>query len=286
MGTFVRVIEAGSLSAAARQLRLSPAAVSRQLAALEEEVGTALVARTTRKLAPTPSGVAYYERCLRVLREVDEAQAFARTRGLAGALRVSVPVTFGLASVVPRIRALATRHPKLRLDVRLEDRIIDLALEGVDVAIRVGVEPPLSTDLVAQPLFAWRRELVASPSYLARRGVPKTPAALAKHDALSHVMEASAETWTLHREGQRVRVRVTVRCSSNGGHVLRDLAVDGAGIAMLPRWFVQDELAANRLRLVLGGWGSETVRAYALYRTLHRSESNVRALIEHLRASY
>ena len=284
MATFVRVLEAGSLSSAARQLRISAAAVSRQIAALEREVGAALLVRTTRRMSVTAAGQRYYERCVRILHEVADAQTIGRG-GVQGALTISAPVTFGLASVVPRVRALTARHPGLRLDLRLEDRVIDLALEGVDVAIRVATMPPLSTELVAHPLWTWARRLFASPGYLRRRGEPKSPAALAKHDALLHAVDAT-ETWNLVNGEHTARIRMNVRCSSNAGHVLRDLAIDGAGIAMLPPWFVTEELAAHKLRGVLPGWGSEPSVVHALYRTRHRNEQRVRIVIDHLRQSY
>lgn len=286
MSTYVRIIEAGKLATAAKQLRISPAAVSRQLTALEEEVGTQLVARTTRSLTVTPDGKNYYERCLRILREVSDAQAIGQRKGLAGALKVSAPVTFGLASIVPLLRQLAGKHPLLRLDVRLEDRVIDLVLEGVDVAIRVANAPPVSTEIVAHRLYRWNRILVASPAYLKRHGVPRSPAALARHDALSHTLDVIAETWHLVHGEQRERVGIQVRCSSNAGHVLRDLAIDGAGVAMLPAWFVANELESDQLRIVLPGWGSEPVEVHALYRAAHRNEQRVRVLIDHLRAAY
>lgn len=286
MSTYVRVVEAGNLSAAAKQLGLSAAAVSRQLTTLEDEVGAQLVARTTRSMTVTPSGRSYYERCLRILRDVEDAQAIGRATGLEGALKISAPVTFGLASVVPRLRALASRQPSLRLDIRLDDRLIDLVLEGVDVAIRVASEPPISHEIVAHRIYAWRRILVASPAYLKRHGVPKTPAALARHEALSHTIDVAAQTWQLVNGAYSERVDVGVRCSSNAGHVLRDLAIDGAGIAMLPPWFVADDLANKRLRVILPGWGSELIAAHAIYRSMHRNEQRVRVLIEHLRASY
>jgi DNA-binding transcriptional LysR family regulator len=146
--------------------------------------------------------------------------------------------------------------------------------------------PPLSTEIVAHRLVSWQRVLVASPAYLKRRGEPRTPAALAKHDALSHAIDAAAEAWNLVNGDQTARVRLHVRCSSNAGHMLRDLAIDGAGIAILPPWFVTDELASHRLRVVLPGWGSEHVQVHALYRTPHRNDPRVRTLVEHLRASY
>src|SRR5580693_6004566 len=135
MATYVRVVEAGSFTAAARQIRISSAAVSRQVAVLETELRVTLLARSTRRMAITPAGRRYYERCLRVLREVDDAQAVGRGEGIEGPLQITAPVTFGLDRVAPHMHALMVKHPGLRIDLRLEDRLIDLALEGVDVAI-------------------------------------------------------------------------------------------------------------------------------------------------------
>lgn len=128
----------------------------------------------------------------------------------------------------------------------------------------------MSTEQVAHRLCTWRRLLVASPTYLRRRGEPHTPAALARHDALSHATDAAAESWPLARGDERARVRVSVRCATNAATVLRDLAVDGAGIAVMPPWFVADELRAGRLHVVLPGWGSEPIAAHAIYRARHR----------------
>ncbi len=286
MATFVRVVEAGSLSAAAKQLRVSPAAVSRQLATLEELVGAALISRTTRRMQVTPAGQAYYERCVKILRDVEDAQAIAAPTD-RGALRLSAPVTFGLASVVPKLRPFAIAHPKLRLDLYLEDRVIDLVLEGVDVAIRVATLPPVSTEIIAQRLYEFRRVLVASPAYLKKRGRPRTPAALAKHCTLTHVVDGARDTWNLvGPNGETVRVPLEVRASSNAGHVLRDLACDGGGIALLPRWFVADDVESKRLEILLPGWSNHPVQVHALFRTHLRGDPRVKLLLDHLRTSY
>lgn len=286
MATYVRVVEWGRIAAAARHLRVSPASVSKQLALLEDRVGVPLIARTTRTLTVTPQGKAYYERCLRILRDVEDAQAIGRPGALDGIVRVSVPVTFGLASTLPILRDVLARRPELRLDLRIEDRLVDLTLEGIDLAIRVASGPPLTVDVIAHPLFRWRRVLVASPGYLKKRGTPRTPADLARHAILSHAIDYAGETWTLVNGERSERVRIDVRCSSNAGHALRDLALDGAGIAMLPPWFVRDERAARKLALVLPGWGSPMIEVHALYRAQHRNEPRIRALVDELRAAY
>lgn len=283
MATYVRVVEAGSLSAAAKQLRISTAATSRQLAVLERELGASLLLRSTRRMSITPLGQRYYERCLRILREVDAAQAIGRGAGLDGLLRINAPVTFGLAWLVPRMHDLLVKHAALRVDLRLEDRFVDLALEGVDVAIRVGRAPPESTDVIAHKLLEFDRVVVASPAYLAQHGEPKTPAALAAHAALAHAGDTDHWAFTSGR-GKTARVALRVAFRSNALHALRELAVRGAGVTVLPRWFARDEIARGELRVVLSAWQSGPVAVHALHRTAQRGESRVRALIDHLRA--
>ncbi|XYH93170.1 substrate binding domain-containing protein [Sorangium sp. So ce1128] len=184
------------------------------------------------------------------------------------------------------LQPLVAKHPALRLDVRLEDRLVDLVLEDVDVAIRVAAKPPLSTEIVAQPLSRWSRVVVASPGYVRRRGEPKTPAALAAHEALSPLRDAATEVWPLLDGASAARVRMKVRCSSNAGHVLRELALEGLGVALLPQWFVAADLQSNKLQRLLPSWQSEPVVVHALYRASHRKERRIRLLVDHLRAAY
>ena len=284
MATFVRVVEAGSLSAAARQLRLSPAAVSRQVTGIEDELGVSLLARTTRKLAVTPMGRRYYERCLRILRDVDDAQAVGRGGAVDGPLQVTAPVTFGLARVTPHMQSLMRKHPQLRLDLRLEDRLIDLALEGVDVAIRVGMPLPVSTELIAQSLSSFQRVLVAAPRYVKRAGEPRTPEALAKHATLGY--SGASGGWWLTDGEREVRIQHTPQFRCNALHAIRELAVGGVGLALLPDWLVRAELDRGELKRVLPSWAGETVSVNAIYRLEHRGAPRVKALIEHLRAEY
>ena len=284
MATYVRVLEAGSFSAAARQLRISPAAVSRQIATLEADLKVPLVLRSTRKMAVTPAGRRYYERCLRILREVEEAQAIGGTE-IEGILRVNAPVTFGLACVLPTLHALLRKHPGLRLDLRLEDRFADLVLEGFDVAIRVGSAPPESTQLVAHRLVSYRRVLVAAPAYLKRRGEPKTAEALARHDGLTYATGDAADSWTLAGDGREVQVPMNVAFRSNALHAVRALALEGLGIAFLPEWFVAVAVERRALRVLLPEWRSLPVEVHAIHRTEHRGAPRVRALVDHLRAA-
>jgi DNA-binding transcriptional LysR family regulator len=286
MATYVRVVEAGSFSAAARQLRISSAAVSRQISTLEHALRVSLLRRTTRRMSITPAGRSYYERCLRILREVDEAQALGRSGAMEGSLSVSAPVTFGLACIVPELPSFMSAHGGMRVELRLEDRLVELALEGVDVAVRVGGAPPDSTDVVAHELMSFRRVLVAAPAYLKAHGEPRTPEELAKHDALAYSSGDARDSWTLVDREREARVAPKAVFRGNAPAALRALAVDGTGIALLPAWLVDEDLEQRALRRVLPGWETEPVAVRALHRREHRGAARVRALVEHLRTAY
>ncbi len=239
MATFTRVVESGGLSSAAKQLGVSSAAVSRRIAALEADLGTQLLARTTRRVVVTPAGLRYYERCLRIQRDVADAHSMSLGEAGDAILQVSAPVTFGMARVVPQMGSLIAKHPGLRVGLRLEDRAVDLVVDGVDVAIRMGGAMPNTGDIVGHTLCSLRRILVASPRYLKRRGTPATVEALAKHDALAHEFGDRGDAFALVSDRREVRVGVHAVFRTNTLHALRDLALLGIGLALLPDWFVK-----------------------------------------------
>lgn len=288
METFVRVVEMGSLSGAARRTGQSLAAVSRQLAALEAELGGALVVRTTRKLSITEAGRAFHERSLRVLAEVDAARHVVRgDRAMRGRLVVSAPVSLGIQRA-ELFLALTTAHPSLTIDLRLEDRIVDLVAEGIDVAIRVGVAPPDTGTYVAHTLGPVRRVLVASPRWLARHGRPRHPSTLASHPALLHLPAGGdGDTWALRSEGgedARIPMRGTLR--SNALVVLRDLAIAGHGVAMVADFLATEALASGALERVLPTWEGPRATAYAVHPAVLRGSAKMRALVEHVRRAW
>jgi DNA-binding transcriptional LysR family regulator len=285
MTTFVRIVDAGSLAAAARQLRLSPAAVSRQLSALETQIGVPLLLRSTRHLAVTDVGREYYGRCLRILREVDDAQTLARTgQDTAGLLRVSAPVTFGLARIAPLLPGLLAAHRALRIDLRLEDRIIDLVGDGVDVAIRTGIAPPDSDALVAHVLQRYGRVVVGSPAYLQRAGEPTEPEALARHQLLQHLPGGGTlGRWSFEREGRQADVVAEATLRSNALAAIQQAAIAGAGLALLPDWLVGDAVAAGHLRVILRDWRTAPVTVFALHRAELRGAARVRTFVEWIR---
>jgi DNA-binding transcriptional LysR family regulator len=282
--TFARIVEAKSLSAAARSLGLSLPAVSRQLRALEEELGASLVIRSTRRLSLTDRGRALYEAALRIQREVEEARERVRPGAdVRGRLVVSASVTIAMTLVLPRLPALLSRHPALRVDLRLEDRLVDFVAEGVDVAVRGGAPPPDSTAYAAVELVSFRRVLVASPAYVRARGAPRAPEDLLRHACLT---QPSATRWPLSREGStdaRVEIDVTGPLQCGAPVALLELARAGVGVALLPEWLVARDLAARALRRVLSSWASEPVRIWAVHRVALRGAPAVRALLEVLR---
>jgi DNA-binding transcriptional LysR family regulator len=284
MATYVRVLEVGSFSAAAKQLKLTSGAVSRQVAALEAELRVTLLARSTRSMAPTAEGHRYYEHCLRVLHEVAEAQSIGTPRGVEGIVRVSAPVSFGLAALMPHITTLRTKHPALSVELHLDDRLLDTALDGLDVLVRAGSTVPVTSGLVARKLTTFPFVMIASPAYLARRGEPKSPEALVGHDALTCRIAPGPDVWELtdgHREA-RVPMTETIvfRCSALQG--VRDLALAGHGLALLPDWFVADDVRRKSLRPVLPEWSTEIVPVSAIYRTTQRDTPRIRAFVDHV----
>lgn len=287
LSTFTRIVETGSLTAAARARRRSLPSVSRQLRALEDDLGVTLVRRTTRRLAVTPHGQELYEHAARILREVEAARESARSGRLRGSLTVSVPVTLGQWLVLPRLGPFLRAHPSLRLEVRLEDRLADLIVDGVDLVVRAGSTVPDSTALIAAHLLSFSRVLVASRAYLASRGVPREPRALARHDCLVQApASGTLDRWLLLRGTEEQLVEVRGRFSSSAPLVLREVALSGAGVALLPDWLVRDDIRAGRLRRVLPRWQTRELSASAIYRSELRSSSAVRAFIATMREGW
>jgi DNA-binding transcriptional LysR family regulator len=285
MATFVRIVESGSLSKAARAERLSLPAVSRQLRALEQELGSALVVRSTRRLSITDAGRRFYEHCLRVLAEVDRARATVReARDVRGTITVSAPVTFGVHSVVPLLPKLAERHPELTVELRLEDHLVDVVSEGVDLAIRGGAPPPDSTDFVAHELREFRRVVVAAPGYLRRHGSPRTPEELVRHACLVQLGDrCPLGSWSLVRDDRDVTIRVDGALRTTAPLALLELARAGMGLALLPDWLVADDLATLHLKRVLDPWQSPLVGAWAFHRVELRQSAKIQAFLDVLR---
>jgi DNA-binding transcriptional LysR family regulator len=264
METFVRVVETGSFSAAARGLNVGQPAVSKSVAQLEDYLGVRLLTRSSHGLAPTEAGQIFYDRARRTLYEAGEAEIAARGAGasLTGRLRICAPVTFARLHVIPRLPAFLAAHPELNLEVVLDDRIIDLLEESVDVALRLG--SLADSTLTARKLTAGRRHVVGTPAYFARRGEPATPGDLADHEAIIYAQGGGA-TWSFRRATTEVSVSVSGRLKVSAAEGVRAAVLGGMGLAITSEWMFAPELASGAVRAVLTSWTLPSIDLWAVY---------------------
>lgn len=247
---FVRVIELGGFSAAARAGGMTPSAVSKLVARLEQRLGTRLVNRSTRQLQLTPEGSAFYERGVRILADLQEAERCASAHTVPrGRLRVNANVPFGHHFLLPLASEFLGRHPDVTLDIVLTDEVIDILEQRTDVAVRAG--PLKSSNLVARKLGATRMVIVGSPGYLARHGTPVTPDELQTHNRLGANYVRAQPGWPLRRDGQDIVMPVTGNAQASDGEALHRLALAGLGLARLAAFQVREDIAAGRLLPVL-----------------------------------
>ncbi|HEX6736210.1 MAG TPA: LysR family transcriptional regulator [Azonexus sp.] len=250
--SFVKVVEAGSMAAAARQLNCTRAQISKQIADLERAFGARLVERSTRRLALTPSGQIFHQHALRALEAVRGTEIAVRNMGEqpCGILRISASVTFGRLYVAPLLPRLTARHPDLDCELVLSDQMVNLFDDNIDLALRMTKAPP--EDAVARPLVRLRRVVCASPAYLATHGEPQTPAELAAHPCFSYVLAEASQEWCLaDARGEEVRVPVGSRIRFNNIDCVHDAVLAGHGLAILPTYVCAGDLAGGRLRVVL-----------------------------------
>jgi DNA-binding transcriptional LysR family regulator len=282
METFVRIADAGSLSAAARTSRRSLALVSRQLRALEERLGAPLVRRTTRRLDLTPAGRTYLEHCRRILGAIDEAATSVSSPAeLRGELVVSVPIALGLERIAPLLPDFLRDYPGLRLEVRFDHRAIDLIEEGADLALRVGALPSDSASLVARRLAMYGRVLCAAPSYLDAHGTPQRPEELAHHACLVLGTGRRSHVWRFGAPSP-CEVEVGGPFRANNVLAIRNAALAGLGIGWLPTWAAAEALASGALRRVLANAPLSPVAVHALYHRDARGTARITALVEYL----
>lgn len=251
MATFVRIVDGGSLTAAAAALEMSNPAVVRQLASLERALDARLLNRTTRRMALTDEGRDYYARCKRILAEVEEAESVAGSRrgAVRGELRVTAPVLFGRMHVAPLAAEFARREREVTIDLLLVDRVVDLLDEGLDVGLRIG--SLADSSLVAVPIGEVRRVLCASPSYLRRAGTPRTADELRDHACLRFAGLGSTREWAFGAGARRKLVPVRGPLSANHADVLIEACADGLGIGNFLSYQVAPLVASGRLVLLL-----------------------------------
>ena len=279
---FAKVVELSSFSQAARELNVSRSAVSKQLLDLEQDLGVQLLSRTTRKTAPTEAGQAYYQHAVAILADLDEAdlaisQAQAKPRGL---LRVNAPMSFGTMHLGRAIADFMAKYPELRIQLALSDEFVDPVAEGFDVTIRIADLPPSS--LIARKLAPARLVVCAAPSYLERRGTPAHPNDLRGHDCLTYGFQTTGNQWKLTGADGEHWIQIHSKLCASNGEVLRDVAVQGQGIALLPSFIVGADLQAGRLRSILTDYAAPGGHMHAIYPPTRHLSVKVRVFIDFL----
>jgi DNA-binding transcriptional LysR family regulator len=279
MQTFVEVIEAGSFSAAARRLRVGQPAVSKMIAQLEERLGVSLLLRSSRSFNATDAGRSFYERAKIAIAEADEAELIARGAGagLVGRLRVSAPVTFTRLKIVPRLGRLLAQHPKLEVELILDDRNIDLVSEGVDVALRMGVLR--DSALTARKIADIRRRVVGTPAYFARVGAPLSPGDLEGHEAVIYSRRGGGAAWTFEKEGVEINVALNGRLRSTAAEAVREGVLANLGLAVASDAMLGIELDSGAVREVLSEWRLPSIDLWALFPTGRRANAKARAFV-------
>ncbi|MDQ0320100.1 DNA-binding transcriptional LysR family regulator [Pararhizobium capsulatum DSM 1112] len=283
--SFVAIVEGGSISEAARRLRLSKSVVSERLAELERILGSKLLHRTTRKLTLTEDGHYFLERAQRITLEIEEATTdMAERRGtISGPLRLSAPVTFGRMHLGPALYGFLADHPDLQLTLDLDDRRVDAAADGYDAVVRNG--PIADSRLMAWRLAPSRRVLVASPGYLEKNGTPGSIEELETHKGIFYSNRGIAD-WRFPSPAGTILVRGRMGLSLNNGDMLRDAAIAGIGVALVPMFVVGTAIAAGELREIDIGVQPELEYIHIVHPDGRRPSAKLRAIADHLRQKF
>jgi DNA-binding transcriptional LysR family regulator len=280
MQAFVAVADLHGFAPAARKLRLSPSAITRLVAALEDRLGARLLQRTTRSVTLTDAGARYLERARRILADVEEAELAAegeRTRP-SGRLVVSAPVGFGRLHVSPVMSAYLKRYPDVSAELRLQDRVVSLVEDGIDLGIRIG--HLADSSLVARHVGEMRRIVVASPAYLKRHGEPKTPQAIASHQTIQFGATAITAEWRFVEDGREFRLNIMPRFSTNSADAAIRHAEEGGGLTRVLAYQAADAVKRGRLKIVLQKFEQPAVPIHIVYPTSRLLSAKVRSFID------
>lgn len=283
MQTFVRVVDSGSLSAAADRLDIAKSAVSRRLAELESRLGVQLLNRTTRRINLTDSGRQYYQQCIRLLAELEEAEQLVSSdhASLSGTIRIAAPLSFGILHLSPVLNDFLQHHPELSLDLDLDDRRVNLMDEAFDLGIRIGKLEDSS--LIARRLAPANRTLCASPAYLKRHGEPCKPEELKHHLGLSYSNMPEGQLWQfMDRGGKLISVRIPFRMRANNGDVLQKAAIDGLGILGTVNFMSYQAIEQGLLIPIMKDYVMPPANVYAIYPAQRHLPHKVRTLIDYL----
>jgi DNA-binding transcriptional LysR family regulator len=280
MRAFVTVADLQGFAPAARKLKLSPPAVTRLIAALEQRLGARLLQRTTRQVALTDVGARYLERARRIIADVEEAERAAEGESArpSGQLVVSAPSGFGRLHVSPVMSAYLKRYPDVSGELRLEDRLVSLVEDGIDLAVRIG--ELADSSLVARHVGEMRRIVVASPAYLKARGEPKRPADVASHDTIQFGSTAALSDWRFRDGGEEVRISTTPRLLTNSSDAAIDYAEAGGGLTRVLAYQAAASLKAGRLKIVLEKFEMPAAPIHIVYPTSRLLSAKVRTFID------
>ena len=286
MNMFVRVVETGSFSAVARELNATQPTISKNIAELEAWLGAKLLNRSTRSLRLTETGADYYERCVAILQDVEEAEQNVglmqtQPRGL---VRVSAAVAFGSLHVVPRLGGFYEQYPDIRVDISLNDRVVDLVEDGIDVAFRMGVLQ--DSNLIARQLCTSPTLTVATPAYLKRHGVPGHPRELREHNFIVYTGLANNDQATFIEAGRPLHVKVSGNLQTNNSEVLRSALLAGLGISRVPRWLVGDQLGDGTLVPVLEAFQAGPTSIHVVYSPGRHLPSKIRSFIDYFAETF
>ena len=282
MQVFVRIVEAGNITKAAEQLNLAKSAVSKRLGDLETRLGSKLINRTTRTSSLTDAGNQYYQRVKLLIGEVDSLNGdmACKTQVLSGSLRLAVPLSFGISHLTPAIDVFMRQHPDLHIEIDFSDRKVDIIEGGYDLAFRIGSLP--DSGLQARKITPIKHAICASPSYLKRQGMPTTPKELATHKIVKYGNWPLAGMPLLDSTGQQHLVNMDACLTANNGDAMKQIALSGHGIVMLPTFIVWDALAKGDLVPILENYSLATMHAYAVYPSTRYLPRKVRSLIDFL----
>lgn len=288
MAVFVRVVEAGSFSAAGRGSGLTPSAVSKLIGRLETRLGARLLHRTTRSISLTHEGVAFYQRCVRILRDIDEAeQAISQLHAVpSGRLRVNAAVAFATYQIVPIIPAYLDQYPHVHLELTITDRVVDVVEEGVDVAIRLGAR--VDPSLVSRQLAADRRVICAAPEYLSRHGTPNAPSDLARFQCLTWIdNQGGLNDWPFIGPHGPYTVRVSGNIEVDNGETLYEMALAGLGLARIAGFRVGKAIRSGRLIPLLADCHrEEPLLIHAVYPHRRHLVPKVRSFVDFLTRTF
>lgn len=278
---FIKVVENGSFAEAARQLGVSRAQVNRQVINLEDELGVQLLHRTTRSVTMTPAGASYYNRCSVLLRELQEAEFEVQQEQVEpqGEIRINAPQSFGVRNLAPALVEFLKLHPKISIQLALNDQFVDPLSEGFDITVRISARRD-APSLISHEIIEARRVLCASPAFLEKHGVPRNPAELADYPCLHYGNLPTGNVWRLEKGGEKFDVRVNGILCANNADVLCKAATEGMGIALLPLFIARDDIRSGNLATFLDEYKAPEIFLSLVYAPSRNMSTKIRLFVK------